>query len=256
MKKRVNTFTLIELLVVIAIIAILASMLLPVLSKAREKARQITCSSQLKQINYACILYSDDYDDFMLCAMMQTMYTFLPDGAGVISDNYRAAMLASGSPDFGRYSIDTWCYILPWLKYLRLTTGTANVFICPDRLPSEYSNPWDRYRLRQVYGMSAYIVKPNGTTNQLAKYSKCNKPSVSPYLGEAANTFDAARVGLTGTYTFYNYPTASGCLSPRHQRFTELNLGYADGHVGSIRARTIDQAIIAAGSASAYYFYK
>ena len=74
MIKHANTtrqaFTLIELLVVIAIIAILAAILFPVFAKAREKARQISCLSNTKQLGLALIQYNQDYDER------------LPNGAG------------------------------------------------------------------------------------------------------------------------------------------------------------------------------
>ena len=61
MKRR--GFTLIELLVVIAIIAILAAILFPVFARAREKARQASCSSNQKQIALGILMYAQDYDE-------------------------------------------------------------------------------------------------------------------------------------------------------------------------------------------------
>ncbi len=75
---RRSGFTLIELLVVIAIIAILAAILFPVFARARERARQTSCLSNIKQLQLAVIMYRSDYDE---CNFIDRMATSNPPTA-------------------------------------------------------------------------------------------------------------------------------------------------------------------------------
>ncbi len=66
-QRLTSAFTLIELVVVIAIISILAAILFPVFASAREKARQTTCASNLKQLGLGMLQYAQDYDEYVPC---------------------------------------------------------------------------------------------------------------------------------------------------------------------------------------------
>ncbi len=87
-KERCYFFTLIELLIVVAIIAILAGMLLPALNQAREKARSISCASNMKQLGTVNQLYANTYDDYVLPRNMKEGTSAIRWPRIVASKNY------------------------------------------------------------------------------------------------------------------------------------------------------------------------
>lgn len=105
--KRQSGFTLIELLVVIAIIAILAAILFPVFAQARDKARQASCLSNMKQVGTGLLMYSQDYDE----TLARSWYG--PEG-------YLPTTKAGATPD--RYK---------WMDAIYPYIKNEQVFSCP-----------------------------------------------------------------------------------------------------------------------------
>ena len=136
-------FTLIELLVVIAIIGILASMLLPVLASAKEKARQIECTNNLRQIGTCFVLYIDDWDGSFPLSYAeggQQIYSWKARLDEYLGFPYKGTW--PPSLNWGRWS----GWICPsssvshsHLKANRMTTYIANRYIMQDRDPRFWS---------------------------------------------------------------------------------------------------------------------
>ena len=191
-------FTLIELLVVIAIIAILAAILFPVFARAREKARQSSCSSNLKQIATAMLMYAQDYDE-QFTRYRQT------DGSG----SYYLPDRLDG--DFNWYDGNGLSYTWPTNIYPYVKN--AQVFVCP----SDGTPCWG-----VSYGIPLYgIAHPTGTVtffNGRVALGDLGRPAESCMVTEKDGGAPQY-VMNTNWYACGDYHNEGG------------NIAYCDGHV-------------------------
>lgn len=209
-------FTLIELLVVIAIIAILAAILFPVFAKAREKARQSSCASNLKQIGLAHMSYAQDYDE----TYGGTYYHV--DSAPFIKDQCN----------------DT---VQFWTLYLEPYVKSAGIYKCPSgaytndvqtsrcRIPS-IEDPANNTHVRS-YNLNITMVGWTG-----AKMATITQPANTIHMLDGAYHFIFG-VSTPGGWDFF-----APYVANRHN--DGANVLWADGHVKWMKANSITSAML------------
>jgi prepilin-type N-terminal cleavage/methylation domain-containing protein/prepilin-type processing-associated H-X9-DG protein len=229
-------FTLIELLVVIAIIAILAAILFPVFAQAREKARQASCLTHLKQLGLAEMMYAQDYDERY-------------------SNTHRGAVpRTEGEPPGGCWSGTTdWCHwFLPQVLYPY--HKSIAVFTCPSGARSLVNVPY-----RGHYGANQQVIAYTGSTSKTL--AEVASPASTYMIMEWSGYAIDYRNAMAPTGSFFYLPGSAPLLGvtaaqtkpvaithpdlivdfEKGRHNGGLNIAFADGHAKWTRVEVILQ---------------
>lgn len=234
--RKFAGFTLIELLVVIAIIAILAAILFPVFAQAREKARQASCISNMKQITLSMMMYAQDYDE----TLMQPGSLPRQTNAGADCDT---GMRVPDGTNIVRFMGGGFQYFLePYVK-------NNGIFKCPSDTGENY---WGRSSTGWPWSNCSWWGKPTsyhfrhifqcaGPANHDSTFSTGQWPGTPlSMLGRPAEqvmTFEASAFHVEKKALYGGvHPTgcgpSDGCTPPTGR---QVVAGFADGHVKVFR---------------------
>lgn len=197
-------FTLIELLIVITIIAVLASMMLPVLEKSRGKVKQISCAHNMKQLGVSMLCYVNDWN-------------------GYIPLSYTAYDAC-----YGNWIYNLAAYLDPERRH-RMTG--SSVFRCPGQNYSEFTDLWGWYESYAANTLGFAYVETSDRKNY--KLDQIQKPSLFVAIIETKNRI-VFSPGATDPWYNGVFPD-EWTRGFRHSGMF-MNTLHADGHVGIKKA--------------------
>lgn len=202
-QRMQSAFTLVELLVVIGIIALLISILLPSLSRARETAKKVACLSNMRQIGMAMLAYTSDY---------KGMLPYPADAALPFSDSWAQALLN------GKY--------LPPGEHI----NDSPIFVCPsDETPRNWGSACTYLANRGHWSYLCGWTVPH--LGKSIRMTRIRKPAEFVLLFERAHA-----TSILGPWV-WSYYDAGFEISPHARKDDTLgsNILFADGHAGYVR---------------------